>query len=636
MSASLPREGEGNSAHNSGLGSRQRIISRGLEDEWQDEEDDDDMEMEDEDEPDDSGQYHGAEEYLRAAFPLDEEEDEEGDSDGEAVASGSRESRAGRLATSPMTRRQLLHLLGQVGIFAEQLGSYSLHTRIRRHQDSDEDGEDEEPEGGYGGIGKRRRARDRYPSIPSDAGRALMSSGTFGDNELYEDGHERKGIGMSSRIFMRELGFYTGVREQIQSRLMAQDFKIRLYDTSNPYRWKYYRTVEYPYGQWTITDASLSPDNKLLAYSSIQCVVCLAPTDPDEAGEPWLLDFSISGLGGTGRSGFGARTGFGIWSIRFSGDGRELAAGASDQSIYIYDLETRQSTLRIRGHDDDVNAVCFGDKTSPHILFSGSDDTTLKVWDRRSMGDSRAAGVFLGHTEGLTYVDSKGDGRYVLSNGKDQTMKLWDIRKMVSMEHFSTIDPAKYSSGFDYRHPPFEEDEYKPHPHDCSLVTFRGHKVLKTLIRCHFSPPTSSNSRYVYTGSFDGKVYIYNLDATVAGVVDVKKGTHNSRPRDPELLTNFYAVQYGSTGAWRTCVRDASWHPSAPIIAATSWNGWGMATGTCTTHVWNDGVDEDEAGPKAGTRVNERLEYDESLYSVPRRVGRTRVRTRSLLDDEDD
>ena len=188
------------------------------------------------------------------------------------------------------------------------------------------------------------------------------------------------------------------------------------------------------------------------------------------------------------------------------------------------------------------------------------------------MGDSRAAGVFLGHTEGLTYVDSKGDGRYVLSNGKDQTMKLWDIREMVSTDRFDTIDPTKYSSGFDYRFAPFEEDDYKPHPHDCSLVTFRGHKVLKTLIRCHFSPPNSSNSRYVYTGSFDGKVYIYNLDATLAGAIDVKEATQNSRPRDPDLsarLRSLHDSEMMSTGAWRTCVRDASWHPSAPIIAGT-------------------------------------------------------------------
>src|SRR2546429_7242689 len=72
----------------------------------------------------------------------------------------------------------------------------------------------------------------------------------------------------------------------------AQDFKVRLYDTSNPYRWKYYKTLVYPGGQWTITDASLSPDNKFLAYSSIQPIVCLAQTDPEAQAEPFLLDFS--------------------------------------------------------------------------------------------------------------------------------------------------------------------------------------------------------------------------------------------------------------------------------------------------------------------------------------------------------
>ena len=65
-----------------------------------------------------------------------------------------------------------------------------------------------------------------------------------------------------------------------------------MYDTSNPYHWKYYKTVNYPFGQWTITDASLSPDNKFLAYSSIRSLVCLAPTDPDNHQEPSILDFS--------------------------------------------------------------------------------------------------------------------------------------------------------------------------------------------------------------------------------------------------------------------------------------------------------------------------------------------------------
>ena len=141
-------------------------------------------------------------------------------------------------------------------------------------------------------------------------------------------------------------------------------------------------------------------------------------------------------------------------------------AGTSDRSVIVYDIETRQPVLRLTNHQDDVNAVCFGDKSSPHILYSGSDDTTLRVWDRRSMADRREAGVFIGHTEGLTYVDSKGDGRYVLSNGKDQLMKLWDLRKMLTSVDLGSLDITKFTSGFDYRFMPYQEEDYVPHPKD--------------------------------------------------------------------------------------------------------------------------------------------------------------------------
>lgn len=181
------------------------------------------------------------------------------------------------------------------------------------------------------------------------------------------------------------------------------------------------------------------------------------------------------------------------------------------------------------------------------------------------MNDNREAGAFIGHTEGVTYVDSKGDGRYVLSNGKDQMMKLWDLRKMVPTEQLDKINISHYTTGFDYRYMTYSDEDYTPHPHDCSVVTYRGHKVLRTLIRCHFSPPGSTNSRYVYSGSEDGKVYIYNIDATLAGVIDVASGTSQSRPQDMDAYAEF-ELRRGDN-AWKTCVRDVSWHPSAPILA---------------------------------------------------------------------
>lgn len=456
-----------------------------------------------------------------------------------------------------------------------------------------------------GEFGRRRRAPpdpNRFPKIPSSEGRVLMDSGEFGLNELQTTSLMKQRKRLARRILDRELGIEEGARRKTNQQLMAQgmipasnadmivhydspvysgqfsddgnfffscvkDFKVRMYDTSNPYNWRYYKTVDYPHGQWTLTDATLSPDNRYLAYTSIQPEVCLAPTDPNDMGDPYTLDLSDRGL--RGRNNYRSRHGsFGIWSVRFSGDGRELVAGTSANSIVVYDIESRRSVLEIEGHEEDVNAVCFGDSSSPHIIYSGSDDTTLKVWDRRSMGDSREAGAFLGHIEGLTYIDSKGDGRYILSNGKDQSMKLWDLRMVMSTARLATIDPRRYTNNFDYRWGTYDDDDWVPHPHDNSLVTFRGHKVLRTLIRCHFSPPSSTNSRYVYTGSEDGKVYVYNMDATLAGTVDVLAATKDSRPYDLGLAHHAYHYDDDDRQPrWKTCVRDASWHPNAPVIA---------------------------------------------------------------------
>ncbi len=45
--------------------------------------------------------------------------------------------------------------------------------------------------------------------------------------------------------------------------------------------------------------------------------------------------------------------------------------------------------------------------------------------DRRSLGSyPKPSGFFIGHTQGITYVSPKGDGRYLISNGKDQVTLL--------------------------------------------------------------------------------------------------------------------------------------------------------------------------------------------------------------------
>jgi len=145
--------------------------------------------------------------------------------------------------------------------------------------------------------------------------------------------------------------------------------------------------------QWTITDCELSPKNDWMVYSSITPRAGLVKIgaggnlDNDEDQE--VLDFAR-----------GTRNGdFGIWSVRFNADATEVVAGATGGSMFVHDLETRRTVMRVQGHSRDVNAVCFADQASSNVLLSGSDDGYLRAWDRRSLSGQRPSGTLVGHTE---------------------------------------------------------------------------------------------------------------------------------------------------------------------------------------------------------------------------------------------
>ncbi|KAH9683152.1 LEC14B-like [Citrus sinensis] len=286
--------------------------------------------------------------------------------------------------------------------------------------------------------------------------------------------------GMNSRVytshFSNDGSFFVAA---------SQESNIKIYNVDK--NWKIQKDIETKALRWTITDTSLSPDQRFLVYASICAIVNIvdvgSSTRESLANVTEIhegLDFSADG----------DEDEFGIFSVKFSTDGQELVAAGSDNFIYVYDLQANKCSLRIPAHKSDVNTVCFADETG-HLIFSGSDDSLCKVWDRRCfISKGRANGVLMGHLEGITFIDSRRDGRYFISNGKDQTTKLWDIRKMSS----NTTDTAQ---------------------------------------------------KYIYTGSSDNSVYIYDL---VSGAQVAKLDFHNAP------------------------VRDCCWHPIYPMLISSSWD----------------------------------------------------------------
>ena len=327
--------------------------------------------------------------------------------------------------------------------------------------------------------------------------------------------------------------------------------RIRMYDVNN--NWKVVKDVHARNLRWTITDIALSSDQNYLLYASFSPVVHLVNVRRGEGGTGATesianitdihesLDFSDNSQSN------------GIWSLRWSPDHKEIIAGTGDCSLYIYDIAAGRTVVRVRGHYDDVNAVAYADDDTGNLIFTGSDDHEVKVWDRRTLGQSKGTpvGVFIGHTEGVAHLDAKGDGRYVISNSKDQSIKLWDVRKALTPKEASSI--KSHHSGnipsfnWDYRWMSYPaQGRVVKHPGDGAIATYRGHSVQSTLCRAYWSPGATTGQRYIYVASACGAVVIYD----VITCMEVTRLRYH-----------------------REVVRDCSWHPYLPLIATAAFDG---------------------------------------------------------------
>jgi WD repeat-containing protein 23 len=86
----------------------------------------------------------------------------------------------------------------------------------------------------------------------------------------------------------------------------------------------------------------------------------------------------------------------------------------------------------------------------------------------------------------------------LISNAKDQSIKLWDIRHTSDNEAIKLARKAVENIRWDYRFepPPQQVGKHSEMMDDVSLVTYRGHTVLKSLVRCHFSPVHTTGQVY--------------------------------------------------------------------------------------------------------------------------------------------
>ena len=311
---------------------------------------------------------------------------------------------------------------------------------------------------------------------------------------------------------------------------------------------------------WSVVDVDLAPDGGSLLYSSW-------------APKIYRYDFATRSHAAAPLAFAEGHWNFCVFAVKHSPmQGRRVLAGCSRGRVAVVDSETR-ATLAVRvpsrsEDTEDINAVAWvgGSDADDRVFVSGSDNSLIEVWDQRvSMGIP--VKQLVGHLAGVTHMHARGDGRHLISNAKDQSIRLWDLRKAHDWEPGRAI---LIDSAWDYRHGAHPRSSFLfsgrlRRVDDCSLMTYRGHQVHSTLIRAFFSPPIATAQRYIYSGSGNGCVFIW--DALSGQIERVLPGHAH-------------------------LVRDVSWHPQLPEIVSSSWDRkvywWGAHPPKETKHLIKD------------------------------------------------
>eukprot|EP00834_Sanchytrium_tribonematis_P007117 NODE_599_length_5524_cov_0.451060.p2 type:complete len:378 gc:universal NODE_599_length_5524_cov_0.451060:2530-1397(-) len=317
----------------------------------------------------------------------------------------------------------------------------------------------------------------------------------------------------------------------------TQDQMIHLYDSSDPYfegldsnfGIKLNLNLRGSIGQWTMTD--LQFHDKFIGHSSLTPFI-------------EFIDFKTQNRVFYSCTEDAAFMSFCTKDNTLFGASKPVTSRGHGK-MYAWDMSRNNEICSVEHGRDDCNSVVTVDN---HLVATAGDDSIIKLWDTRLLSsnkEQRYVGYIAGHTQGITSLDTL-NGTFILSNGKDQKLKLHDLRNT------SPSRPKKSKERqYDYRWDKYSYDpKSSTHSEDKSILTCFGHSVYSTMIKAKFSPC----GNFISSGSSDGSIYIWNLLGEVIS----------------EITTPTDDSDSSSIDYWHDSpiIRDLAWHPSHPVIYA--------------------------------------------------------------------
>ncbi len=190
-----------------------------------------------------------------------------------------------------------------------------------------------------------------------------------------------------------------------------------------------------------------------------------------------------------------------------------IITGSKDGKISLWNLSTRTESTLIGEHDGSITDISV--IRNGKIIISSSNDSKITIWEQDIQNNYHKKKDLIGHTEAVLSIDVQTDDNYLLSAGKDNTIKIWDLNELTWIR---SIDMHYYMNNY--------EENIKTAER---RVQIRGLDFIRNI-------KITPDNRYVFISKYDKIVILRNF----GGVWHFIQQLKFLKTNDAELYRKIY------------------------------------------------------------------------------------------------